>query len=595
MAADFDPQRHIDFDELQVGMKGYGLTVFEGTQVERFDVEIVSLLEQAGIKRKAIMIRCLDDRFDKAKVVQGVSGSPVFFDDRIAGAMAFGYAYSVEPLYGVTPIREMLNVARSARPHEGMPPSATSSFTLEPSDYINLTREKLTSPEFLKSIWLKTHLVSPTTVSDQSNGLLRMPLSIIAGGIQPQMLESLRQLCPDLQWNWELSGGDAANSRAAGSGVQLEPGGVLAMPLVRGDASMAVVGTVTDVIGNEVYGFGHPWLGVGDSWWPLATGTIHQFVSLQTISRKIGSPLEIVGAIRGDEAAGIFGQIGETVKFIPITVTVSWPYLDTSESFHFELVRDDLYTAVLGSLVTANCLLYRGILPNEHTVRYKAEMKFTDLDPIQFGNISAGHQNTDVLLDLQQVLIMMLNNPWQSASLESLHFEAVIDNVDNVYTVKNVDIQETIYHPGQTVEAKVTLEPRRRGSIEMPISVRIPDDAPDGQYKLEVGSFLHYQRQLQRTAPHLFQAYDAASAARALEKLMSVPRNGLYMVLPMKPQGMAVEGRPLPNLPKSRQMLLSDDKRATTISPIHDMIYTRLETDFVVMGGSIFEIQVERE
>ena len=110
---DFDPRLHIDVDQLKPGMQGYGLTVFQGIEPERFELEIVSILHTFDVKRKAILIRCLDERFTLAKVVAGVSGSPVFFNDKLAGAMAFAWAYNEEPLYGVTPIREMLDVGRS--------------------------------------------------------------------------------------------------------------------------------------------------------------------------------------------------------------------------------------------------------------------------------------------------------------------------------------------------------------------------------------------------------------------------------------------------------------------------------------------------
>ena len=107
-----DTDRYIDISKIHTGMRGDGLTVFQGTQVERFDVEVVSVMKNYMPKRNAILIRCLDERFIKSRGVEGVSGSPVYFEGKLAGAMAFGWSFSEEPLYGVTPIDEMLAVRR---------------------------------------------------------------------------------------------------------------------------------------------------------------------------------------------------------------------------------------------------------------------------------------------------------------------------------------------------------------------------------------------------------------------------------------------------------------------------------------------------
>ena len=129
-------------------MKGYGLTVFNGIHPERFDLEIVSILHTFDVKRKAILIRCLDDRFTLAKGVAGVSGSPVFFNDKLAGAMAFAWTFNEEPLYGVTPIREMLDVSRSMLPRSEQKNSGPNGAALfDRSIYQNLMADELLSKD----------------------------------------------------------------------------------------------------------------------------------------------------------------------------------------------------------------------------------------------------------------------------------------------------------------------------------------------------------------------------------------------------------------------------------------------------------------
>ena len=591
----FDPTRHIAFDELKVGMKGYGRTVFRGTEVESFDVEIVSLVRAGGVKRDYIMIRCLDERFDQAKVVQGVSGSPVYFDDRIAGAMAFGYAYSIEPFYGVTPIADMLTVPQAVQPRSRKSQARSVPIMLDRALYSNLMQEDLLDADLLSRLWLQSGLArAARSSSNNADEPAELPLAVWASGWHPAVLQSLQQQCPDLHWQFDLTGGEAGES-STGSDVQLEPGSVIALPLVRGDAAMAAVGTVTDVIDEHVYAFGHPWNGTGDAVWPMATGTIHNFVNLQTISRKMGSALNVVGAIRADEAPGIYGKIGESAAYSPMSCRITWPYASHLEDFQFTIVQDELYSALLASVLSANCVLYRGQLPLEHTIRYQAEMSFAGLGPLKFENTTSGVQISDVLLDLQQALLMVLGNPWKEVALEQFRFEATVEAIDRVAIVREVSLEQTHFHPGDTIQVQVQLEARRSGMESVAAELTLPEDTPPGKYKLEVGSHLVYRRGLQRAFPHRFAAFKAGDVVDVLGRVMNVPRQGVYVVLGLSPSGIALQTQALPNLPPSRMLSLSNKARATALSVTRQMLHTHVPMEYIVRGGHVFDIEVTQE
>ena len=594
-ASEFDPQQHMDMDEIEVGMRGYALTVFHGTKIEKFDVEVVSVVRNVSIKRDAFLIRCLDERFDVANVVQGVSGSPVFFNDRLAGAMAFGYKFSVEPLYGVTPIRDMFETRESVQPRKkNRQANRSQGNRIDHGRYSNLMADTLLSQRELQQMAIAAGLAASTGASDDTGGLMTLPVPIASSGFSTRATEHIRQIIPGWNVAQSVASSDATSGNS-GASVQLERGSVLTIPLVMGDISLAVTGTTTEVIGDRVYGFGHPWNGIGDSFWPMGTGMIHTFVNTITISHKMGSPLDIVGVIRGDEAPSIYGKVGEPIELAKVQVEVEWPYINQQKQFEFDLVKDDLFSGFLGPAIMVNCMTYRGELPLQHCISYEGVMEYEGLEPLTYKNVSSRMMLFDIGMDVQLTMLMLLNNPWQAVPLERLTFKAVIEDVDQVQILKSAQMPVRHYQPGETVTSQALLEPRRGEVEEKSISLKLPENTPDGKYKISVGSFLNFRRNLQQAQPHRFAAFDAADVRRILQERLSLPRNALYISMPIKPVGVAVEGQPLMDLPASRAALLIDKSRGQISSPIRDFIHSSVDTDYVIDGNYTFEIEVKRE
>ena len=212
---EFDKTRYIGVDELRRGMKGYGLTVFHGSKIEKFDVEVVSVMRNYRPKSNAILIRCHDKRFDIAKMVQGVSGSPVYFEGRLAGAMAFGWMMSEEPLYGVTPIREMLPVRRSGqleKPGNGAGVSGAS--WADRAFYQNLMRDKLISDEEVRLLAERSGLARKSGSDSRTMGMRTLPMVISVSGLSSSAIAALRSHVPGLAF--EATGGGSGGGRYAG-------------------------------------------------------------------------------------------------------------------------------------------------------------------------------------------------------------------------------------------------------------------------------------------------------------------------------------------------------------------------------------------
>jgi len=584
----FDANRYIDVGQIKRGMEGYGLTVFEGTKVEKFDVVAVSVVHNYNPKGDAILIRCKDTRFDLAKGVQGASGSPVFFEGKMAGAMAYGYPFGEEPFYIVTPIREMLELRNQAGQGQSKGQSARQSFQFDKSLYQDLMRDTLLRQENTQQFICASGLGS----SNLANPEVALP-QLTIGNVDAGTKLALEKYLP----------GISIQTAAIGAGMyfasdeekpQLVPGAALTIPLITGDTSAAVLGTVTEVIGDTVYGFGHPWNGDGPTRWPMATGYVHTIVSSKYMSFKLGQPVEIVGEIQSDQQAAVYGKIGPSPTLIPVTVTVHWPYLDKSQTINANIAPDDMMDPTLATVVIVDSLLDEGMLPQHHSVQYQLRMNFNNVEPIIFTNITSAEDINPIISDVFATLALLLNNPWQSVELTEVALTATILNSDHVAMIKSAQLKQLVYQPGEKINCRVVLEPYRLSEQAIEMSLTLPEDMPEGTYTLNVGGYLSYRQQLQKTQPHRFAAFTAKGLRDILQERLAIPRNTLYATIALASQNFSLNGTELPDLPPSKAMILTDPSRQEDIIKFQDLACAKRQGDYVIINEKNFEITVRR-
>ncbi|MBN1766237.1 MAG: hypothetical protein JW860_13335 [Sedimentisphaerales bacterium] len=590
---EFDTSRYIDIDQIMPGMRGYGLTVFKGTKIERFDVVAVSVISNAGPKRSAILILCEDERFDKARGVQGVSGSPVYFNDKLAGAMAFGWAFGEDPLYGVTPIREMLEL-RYAGDMTGRDYSGRS-MGWERSVYQNLMADELLGPDHIEWLVRQAGLAKDNagdTALGQT-GLTALPLTVSVSGLSAPARRILQERIPTLNLTEGVSSNGIIDHYAGQT--ELAPGASLTIPLVTGDMSSEILGTATEVVGDRVYGFGHSWNGYGAAAWPMGTGYVHTFVSRTNMSFKLGQIIDVVGTIRADEAAGVYGRVGQTIDMVPIQVELEWPELGLKQDFNVQMAREVHINPILSAAVVLNALIYRGELPQEHHIQYRIEMGFDKVEPIIYENISSGSKAGDILQEILNSIGLLLLNPWEEVQLSYVKAKASIHEGTKTGIIRSAQLPALEYHPGQRVTASVLLEPDLEPLQEVKISLELPQDLPEGDYKIMVGSYQNYQRQLQNASPHRYSAYDINDVQRMLQERLSIRKAGLYMSMALPGTGLAIENQELPDLPASKTMMLSDKSRQIMLTSFNPLLSTYLPNDYILFGQKTFNIEVKRK
>ena len=569
-AAGADAPATISLDEIQADMEAYCLTVFSGMEVERFPLKVLSVVRGYRPGQNMILVIGTDERFQHAGVIHGCSGSPVFIDGRLAGALAAGWDGSLDALYMVRPIDDMLQVGCV---ESGQNAASDTVFHFDFSGPLNLAdiyqqaMDQLDRrrPEPGMLIPLSSSL--PSQVCDSFGGRLRQMGFVPVNA--PVSLPTVSEA------------------------THLEPGGVLAAVLCGGDISLSATGTVTEIRDNQVYGFGHNFKGQGPTNLPMTAGIVHAVVANRSSSFKLSSPGPILGAFEFDQSFGVRGTIGATPKTIPLTIRVHRDNAPEPRTYNCYLATDRMYTPLILQFALNGAALLQGALPPEHTVRYEAGVHIKGQGSLVFKNVSSGQNTLDIEQNLYSVAALALNNPFEELELESIDATINITSEDRSAGIRAVDISRTHARAGETISISVRLMPFRSEEFTAEIEFKIPETLLPGKYILQVMGGSRYQRFVSNLAPQRFRAVDTPTLMGALQCVTGFRSDGLYAVMPIPASGIVLQQHELPQLPQTKMLLMQDAKRLRPITAYQDWAESRIDLDQIVQGGAEIEITVE--
>ncbi len=588
------PDRYIAFEEIRPGMDAYCLTCYKGTEVEKFDLKVLDVVRNFAPGKNAILVEGTDERFIHTGPVGGCSGSPVYIEGRLAGAMAFGWLYSKDPLYGVTPIEEMLRVGHLGGSEK---PQTKTGFVFDfsrPIDFAEINRQ--IQEQKSKTAERKTQGL----YSYNLHTLAPLPCPLVTSGLPAQVTEQLDSSVRPFGFMVVSGIGsqnlllESQNTAGSAEKPELVPGASLTVPVVTGDITMAVVGTVTEVVDDKVYGFGHSFLGYGQIDLPMATGRVHTVVSSIFRSFKFASALEVVGALRRDESTAVYGQIGEEARVIPLTIKVDRYNDPEMQEYNCRLCDNRLLTPeVLGAAVGGACLQL-GQLPPDHMVRYKATIDVEDAESIVFENVSTGSSVADLLMESRGAVTLLMNNPFEKVNIKKMDFEVGIVEKNIFSHIWSVDLADSAVKPGQLVDVSVILESVRSDKKRYNWSVEIPDDLAPGKYELLITGWRGYLDFLKKAVPYRFVAQNMPGLIEAINNVLAIRRDKLYFILVLPAGGVAVEKSELPDLPPTKALVLLDAKRTLKIQPYRHWLEKTVETGSIVIDKKVMRITVEK-
>ncbi len=619
-----NPDAYWKVDDVRPGMKGEGRTVMKGTKIETFQAEVLGVLRNTSPGRDMILCRLAGLGLEKTGVIAGMSGSPIYIQGKLLGAVAFAWPYGKEPLAGITPFSQMERYVASYEMHDLAVKQKRENKGTKANKGIKGIKEKpatgparpelqgrapgrfgLTQPLTLDGLSYDTVTISNDYTEPRprpSDGLwmvpLRTPLAVT--GMSQRSLGWLQDRLGE--FGMVPMQGGAVSSRSLTEeerNVTLQPGGALTVSLVTGDYDMSAIGTVTHIEGKRVYGWGHPFFGVGSCEFPLMTGYVHAICARQSISFKMGSPLRAVGTINADVSTAIAGWLDRDADMLPVSATVRRETSGPARTFHCKVARQPAMMGMLVFTVLANSIDMEGDLPEETTAHVKIVLDVEGRTPIVMeddfsGSPAAGNRAQQSLFGQVPTLINLLTyNSFGSVRLNRVECTADICPGRHTADIEAVELDSDVFAPGDTVKATAFLRPYKGLRQRVPLALKLPSDLPEGSYSATVSDELTSTRQDLRDNPNLSNPPDLEHLFKAVNLQIAARRKSLVLRVPTQAVGVALSGTSLPDLPPSMVQILAASRR-TGVQTISGALTAQQPTDWVVQGSETVHFTVAR-
>ncbi len=581
-------------EDLRPGMKGVAHTVFAGTETQEFGVEILGVLPGIpGPRQSAVIARLSGSNVEKTGVFAGMSGSPVYVDGRLVGAIAFSFPFSKEPIAGITPIKQMIDIFEKGKVDETHRPRAPRLVSFA---QLAATEWKGTLP---KQAVTATSLIAPVSAGSPLVALMGQQMTPIAtpvvfSGISQ---ESLSLFAPQLMANGLLpvsgAGGSAAITPLGEANEKtLTPGTSLSVQLVRGDYSIAASGTVTFRDGDRIYAFGHPFLSLGAADMPMTETSVVTVIANVNNSFKLSVPGLMMGAISQDRAAGVFGSLGRAPKMIPVKINLHTSRGRT-ETYSYEVANDSFLTPLLLNITVFNTITSSERALGESTISLKGEIKVKGQENVQLDRrFSSGNSAIMAAGSVATPIGSLMSSGFDDVQIDGVTLDISSSDTKYAGTLERIALDRTEVRRGEKVEIQAYVRTEAGKQFVQRIPVQIPEDATPGQLLVFVGDGSVLQEGL---AAKAFVPQDLGQLVRAINKVKKSDR--LYVKLFRITPGAVIGTDELPNLPPSVVATLNSDRTSggytpTVLSPVYEMELP--PADFVISGQQLIGIDVVR-
>ena len=552
----------LPLDQVHAGMQGYAYTVFSGDQVEKFDLEVLGVMPNfLGPKQSIILVQLKGPKVEHTGVVAGMSGSPVYLDGKLAGALSLKLGiFTKEAIGGVTPIEDVLrpppaNVeARGGAPIFELPKETVAQNTLPGGSAL----EPIETP-------------------------------LVFSGFQPA---TLQQFAGELQsYGLIAAQGGTASDQKNDAHAHLEPGDMAGMVLVRGDMSVHAACTVTAVKQDRVFLCGHPFLNLGDIQIPMARSEVVTTLSSSLASTKIVNTGGLIGTITGDHLTAVTGRLGSSPRMIPMDLTFATG--STEKTLHFELASHPKLTPLLVAITTFNGITQNSLYGEGTTLHLTGDIELKGHAPVKLENTFAPQDSMlpdgmPIALEVQTVFGKLFTNNFEVPDVQhvSLRVESLPGR--SSYTIDSAWLETGEVVPGANLKVRVQLRPYRGEPRIEETTVHVPDQLPRGTALRILVSDADWMNR----ASHGFNFGNPAGAASGpagLDQLISFINRerhndrlyvGLFVPAPM----MVWDDKEMPNVPLSAISIIDGRPAPGSVQVLRESLASESS---VVLGGPV--------
>jgi hypothetical protein len=513
----------LDPTAVHPGQKGVCITEWTGGERREIPVEVLGILDAVGPDRMAVLVRFSDERMAGSGVVAGMSGSPVYVDGKLLGAVAFGWAFAKEPLAGVTPFATMQKIVTGVASPEAPAPSLAQLAALAAGR--------------LQPLAVLPQLPPRDGYGPQLVAVGGLPFS---GGFPGVLLGSMGlQAVP-------------AGSGEVPEGAP-EPGDMVAVLLVWGDATIAAGGTVTAREGDHLWAFGHPLFGLGGVRMPAARARVLAIQDSYQNPFKVFAVGTSFGTLIADRAAGVLARVGEQATGTPVAVTVR--DLGGVASWQFRVAEMPLLQPLLVAYVVSASLTARGAAVGESSVRLALTAHLADGTEVRTSQAARG---ADALARISAfaggVVSLLANSAFPHPPVTGV--DVVLDRDEEPRGASIVEAvpARTVVSPGERLPVTIRLEPYRAAPEGRRIVITVPRGVSPGQIDLvaaDGASWSEYRLRAEAVAPADFA--DQLTQVGRLESSST-----LVVALEARERGVALPGASEPGVPPSWSFTLTN-------------------------------------
>src|ERR1700687_1238744 len=547
----------LPLEQVRAGMQGYAYTIFAGDQIEKFDLEVIGVMPNfLGPRQSIILVQLKGPKVERTGVVAGMSGSPVYLDGKLAGALSLKLGiFTKDPIAGVTPIEDVVR-----------PPtqSGAQQFPLP-----------LDTSAVLK--------ITPALSLPTGSTLAPIETPLIFSGFQSA---TLRQFAPQIQ-SYGFVAAQGGTSAPRPEDAHLVPGEMAGMVLVQGDASINSACTVTAVQADRVFLCGHPFLHLGNVHLPMARSRVLTTLSSDMASTKIVNVGGSIGTITGDHITAVTGKLGTSPTMIPLELTLS--VAGAEKQLHFQLVNHPRLTPILVALTTFSGLTQNSLYGEGTTLHLSGEIQLKNHAPVQIENTFApgdalSPDGLPIALTMQSIFSRLFTNNFEATAIErvSLRVESVPGR--HSFTIESAWLEKGEAAPGETLRVRVLLRPSRGPAQVQETTVRVPDQVTRGTMLRVLVSDADMLNRSSRGF-----AATGAGASASLDQLIALlnreRRNDrLYVGLFAPSPTMLWEDKELPNVPLSEISIVDGRPAPGTVQVLRESLSSESS---IPLGGPV--------
>jgi hypothetical protein len=580
-------------DQVKAGQKGKGRTVFEDNKIEEFDADILGVLANTSPKRSVIIARLRGKPLETTGVIAGMSGSPVYIDGKIIGAVAFSFPFAKEAIAGITPIGEMLAIPDEPKPAGGPGSEGLIPFTA------SLSLERLL--EIRKDAFpVREGFVA----YGQAFAPLRVPL--VFSGFSSRAIEAASPFFTRLGFapmkggasGAGGAGGGQASEKTLAPDLTLREGDPVTVQLVAGDLDLSAVGTVTYVDGNKVLAFGHPLYNIGPVDYGMAKARIITVVPTLDNSFKLAVTGAPVGAFTQDRAAGSRGELGRLPKFVPLNVRMLGAGGDARE-FKLKVVNDKILTPVLVNMSLLTLLGSEARAVGDLTLEMQADIYLDSGRSIRLENMFSGDFDAavqDVAGLMTAAVFFLTSNEFKNVGIHRIDLALRAEEQPRFGALERVWLDKYEAAPGETITVKVYFRTFRGETLSEEVPLPAPHLPAGTEFQLIVGDAAAMQTV--ETAQYRATGVIPRNIDQVVRLLNNLRKNNriYFKVIAPKP-GLFLRGEEMPNLPPAMKSLFASP-RAASSSPTEITMSTlgefQLPVPFIFKGSASIPIRIRK-